>query len=89
VLVHLPLWNVHDYVASLSYIHETDPKVATASDLGSLMHIVRNPGRWVTAVVLSGLGFVLFRSHGSAKFTQAYNMGMLRKTEVNNWPQIP
>ncbi|OGT68340.1 MAG: hypothetical protein A3J38_08890 [Gammaproteobacteria bacterium RIFCSPHIGHO2_12_FULL_45_9] len=87
-LFKLPVWHANEYVNALQFIRTADPRTVSVAELSDLTSIAQQAGRFVAVCLLPVLGVILFKSHRSAKFAQTYDMNALRKTEVNNWPQI-
>jgi len=60
----------------------------TFTDLMDISNVVGNYIRYPIAVVLVGLGALMYFSNPLARFKKVYTMRMLLDAEKDNWPQV-
>ena len=87
-MLHLPMPSMHDLNVIEHFILTTHPSKVDFDDFSQvnvyLGHWMRYP---VIAILLAMAAIVHFK-HTSLRFRTAYSMKALRKSEVENWPQI-
>ena len=86
-LVNL-LWPGDPLQGVINYIHQTDPSKVDWDTLMRVTTIVGAYMRFIFALILGLLAFMLYQKDLTSKFSKVYSMKTLRLQEKENWPAI-
>lgn len=86
--LHLPIPHLSNIHAVQAHILKTNASTETFDNFAEINDYVGKWTRYPAALLLLILAVIIYFRHTASRFRTSYSMKTLKKTEVQNWPQI-